>query len=293
MHAAFAGMLRARQLTASATLTLAAALWVMGALGMALHSARGLAQAWGQGGHMNVALQQELAPDRWLGVVEQLTRLPGVAAAQLVPPEEALRRFAARGPASQALVEGVQAELLPATVSVTPAGSVLDGAAQAHLVQQMQAVPGVHDVVYGEAQLARVRQIIRVLALLALALGGLFGLAMLLMVTNTIRLMIHGRQEEVRILSLVGATRWFVRLPFLIEGLTWGVMAGFFGGGGLWGMERLAQEPLRQAQSMLGSAAPLRLYSPAMLLGQVAAGALLGLLGSAWALHRYLDEDVH
>ena len=182
--------------------------------------------------------------------------------------------------------------MLPATVTVTPLASLVDGVAQASLARAMEAVPGVSDVIYGETQLARLRAIIRVLALIAIGLGGLFALAMVLMVTNTIRLMIFARQEEVRVLCLVGATAWFVRLPFLIEGLAWGIMAGGLGGAGLWGIERLAREPLQQAQHILGSGAPLRLYSPTMLGAQVAAGAVTGLLGSAWALHRYLDGDV-
>lgn len=292
LHTAVAGMARARQLTASATLTLASALLVMGALGMALQGARGLAQTWGRGGHMNVALADSLPAESWPGVVALLAALPGTAAAELVPPQEALRRFRARGPAAQALVEGVDALALPATVALTPQASMVDGAALGALAGRIEAVPGVVDVVYGEIQLARVRATIRVLALVAIALGGLFALAMVCMVTNTIRLMIYARQDEVRILTLVGATAWFVRLPFLIEGLAWGLMAGGLGGAGLWGIERLAREPLLQAEQILGAGVPLRLYSPAMLAAQLGAGALLGLVGSALALHRYLDADL-
>jgi cell division transport system permease protein len=292
VHAAAMGMARARSLTAASTITLAAALFVMGAFGMALHGARNLAHAWGQGGHISCAIALDVPQARWAALKDQVAALPGVAHAELITPEQALQAFAARGPEAAALVEGVAATALPASLRVQPQGSMMAQEAMAQLASQLRGMRGIEDVAYGELKLERVRAAIRALAMLALALGALFFVAMVFMVANTIRLMIYARQEEVRILRLVGATAWFVRAPFLLEGLTWGVMAGFLGGGALWGLDYAFAEHLHHAQQTLGQNAALHVFSGSMLMAQVATGAVLGLLGSFMALHRFLDEDV-
>jgi cell division transport system permease protein len=292
LHAAFAGMVRARALTLASTLTLAAALLVMGAFAMALHHGRNLARAWGHGGHISCAIASFVPEDSWPSVQDAVAALPGVQQVQLVPPEAAMAAFCAKGKAACALLEGVDPKLLPAALHVTPMASMVAEGAIDTLAQRMGAVTGVEDVAYGETKLSRVRAAMRTGALMALSLGALLCAAMVFMVSNTIRLMIYARQDEVRILRLVGATRWFVRAPFLIEGLTWGLCAGALGALGLWGVQRLFEEPLVQAQAILGYPGALSLFCWPLLLAQMATGALLGLMGSLLALHRFLDEDV-
>jgi len=292
LHAAGAGMVRARALTLASTLTLAAALFVMGAFAMALHHGRNLARAWGTGGHISCAIASFVPEQQWPRVKDALAALPGVQEVTLVPPEAAMAAFCARGKEACALVEGVDPKLLPAALHVTPVASMVAEGAIASLVQRMRAVTGVEDVAYGEAKLEQVRAAMRTAALMALTLAGLLCAAMVFMVSNTIRLMIYARQDEVRILRLVGATRWFVRAPFLIEGLTWGLCAGALGALGLFGVQRLFEEPLVQAQTILNYPGALSLFCWPLLLAQMAFGGLLGLTGSLLALHRFLDEDV-
>ncbi len=57
--------------------------------------------------------------------------------------------------------------------------------------------------------------------------GGLFSVAVLFIITNTIKLTIYSRRDEIEIFKLVGATDWFVKMPFLIEGAIQGVLSGF------------------------------------------------------------------
>jgi len=292
LQAAFAGMVRARALTLSSTLTLAAALFVMGAFAMALHHGRNLARAWGTGGHISCAIASFVPEDSWPSVKEALAALPGVQHVELVPPEAAVAAFCAKGKEACALMEGVDPKLLPAALHVTPMASMVAEGAIDSLVQRMRAVTGVEDVAYGETKLGQVRAAMRTGALMALSLGALLCAAMVFMVSNTIRLMIYARQDEVRILRLVGATRWFVRAPFLIEGLSWGLCAGGLGALGLWGVQRAFEEPLMRAQGILGYPGALSLFCWPLLGAQMAAGALMGLMGSLLALHHFLDEDV-
>lgn len=292
IHTAWAGLLRARTLTAMSTLTLAAALFVVGAFAMALGHGRDLMRAWGEGGHISCAIAPHVGEPRWPAVRDEVAALPGVRAVQLVSPAEALANYCARGKEACAVVEGVDPKLLPAALHITPVGTMVSDTAVAEVAQSVARIAGVEHVAYGAERLQEVRKLMRTGAWLALALLGMLSAAMVFMVCNTIRLMIYARQDEVRILRLVGATRWFVRAPFVIEGLTWGLCAGLLGALGLRGVDALFAEPLAHAQALLGHPHPLTLYAWPVAMVQLASGAALALLGTLLALHRFLDEDV-
>lgn len=299
VQAAWAGMVRARALTLASTFTLAAALFVVGAFAMALGHGRDLMRAWGEGGHISCAIAPFVGRDHWQALQADAQALPGVKEVRLVLPEQALQDFCARGPEACALVEGVDASLLPAALHITPCSSMITAGSQrsaagatAAVAAALAGLPGIEDIAYGAGRLQQVREAMRTCALLILSLGAMLCAAMVFMVSNTIRLMIYARQDEVRILRLVGATRWFVRAPFLLEGLTWGLSAGALGGLGLHGVDRLFAGALARAQTLLGHPGSLGLFSWSVLTVQLVVGALLGLGGSLLALHRFLDEDV-
>ena len=86
---------------------------------------------------------------------------------------------------------------------------------------------GVDEVQYSEEWLSRFEGLMRVVRLAGFIIGGLLCLGVLFIVTNTIKLTIYSRQEEIEIMKLVGATDWFVKIPFLIEGTIQGMVSGF------------------------------------------------------------------
>jgi cell division transport system permease protein len=87
-------------------------------------------------------------------------------------------------------------------------------------------VPGVSIARYPKQVTNRILSVARGVKIAALLVGALLVLACLTVVSTTIRLTIYARRREIRIMQLVGATQWFIRLPFLLEGLFHGVVGG-------------------------------------------------------------------
>jgi cell division transport system permease protein len=90
----------------------------------------------------------------------------------------------------------------------------------------LEKMEGVDEVQYSEQWVERFRGVIFVFRVASFIIGGLLCVAVLFIITNTIKLTIYSRRDEIDIYKLVGATDWFVKIPFLIEGAIQGIISG-------------------------------------------------------------------
>jgi len=122
----------------------------------------------------------------------------------------------------------------------------------------------------------------------------LFALAAILLTSTTVRLSIFARRREVEIMQLVGATNWFIRWPFVLEGFITGLVGSLVAALAVWGANVVVYNWIHQSKLdfLRPIKYPLIAQSGAWPLGLiptlVLVGAVLGALGSALALRRYL-----
>jgi cell division transport system permease protein len=108
-------------------------------------------------------------------------------------------------------------------------------------------------------------------------------------VANTIKLAVYARRDEIAIQRLVGATRWFVRTPFLIEGAAWGLFGGLLAALIMWVADLVVAPELSRAAAVVLGDLDVRLFAPDVAAAIVGLGVVLGLIGSALAVRRFLD----
>ncbi len=155
------------------------------------------------------------------------------------------------------------------------------------MAAQAQKIAGVAEVRYGEQVTEKLLTLARGTKISGLVIGLIMGAATLLIISTTIRLTIYARRREIRIMQLVGATNWFIRLPFVLEGLLQGLTGAVIAIAVLLPAYSYAQGYIDKNLEFISL-----IYSPGALalfaLGLAASGIVFGALGSAISLRRYL-----
>ena len=215
------------------------------------------------------------------GLDDQLAEMSDIAEVTYISPQQALEEFKQASGFGQAL-QYLEENPLPPVFLVEPKlaqHSAVDKTSE--LVRELQKLPLVEDVQIDMLWLQRLRNLTDLGQKIALALAGILGVGVLLIIGNTIRLAIHSRRDEIVIIKLVGGTDAYVRRPFLYAGLLLGLFGALISSliltaGILW----LGQS-IDSLSQLYSSQYALRGPGPSGVAGLFATGGLLG-IGGAW-----------
>jgi cell division transport system permease protein len=148
--------------------------------------------------------------------------------------------------------------------------------------------PIVQDVFDRQQESQQIEQVTSALKIVLTVITGLLIIASLMLVGNTIRLSIYTRRREVEVMRLVGATRWFIRWPFMIEGVVVGFAGGLVAILILWLGKITIVDPLSDTFSFLAAQNNSTLSFPALVAILFAAAVLVSAIGSGITLRRFL-----
>jgi cell division transport system permease protein len=162
-----------------------------------------------------------------------------------------------------------------------------DDARVKDLANRIGLMSGVEEVEYGQTFVESMMIVVQVITAVGVGLIVITGIVVLYIIVNTIRLTVFARRKEIEIMKLVGATDWFIRWPFMIEGIMIGV------GGALVSMILLSKgyHLLAQYVKKLAPFIPLldeRLINSGMLIILSVAGFIFGALGSVLSIKKFL-----
>lgn len=183
------------------------------------------------------------------------------------------------------LLDGLKENPLPASLEIILSRDEIDDSLPYELKKKLEGIEHVDEVQYSQEWIDRIQAVMGVIEIVGLVFGGLLFLAALFIVTNTIKLTIYSRKDEIEILKLVGATNGFVKAPFLIEGS----IQGFLGGSVAMGILFLGHILVTNKVDLrIGfGALDLVFLSPEFILLLVATSVIAGLIGSTVSLGRF------
>jgi cell division transport system permease protein len=247
------------------------------------------AENWSERVQVTVYFDHELTAQEQSVLRGRITAIPGVSRINYVSRDEALKRFKARLRGQETLLEGVRSDILPTSFEIALKRSSRDTRSVEVFVSSLKRISGISEVQYGEEWVRRFNTFLNFMRLVGALLGGFLIIAVVFIVSNTIKLTIYARRDELEVMALVGATRFFIKAPFLIEGLVQG------GAGALIAVSLLFclyEGFLHNAGSFLtfNPATAGLAFLPLEYTGGIAmAGVLLGLVGSLTSLKRFIN----
>ncbi|MBC7962786.1 MAG: ABC transporter permease [Steroidobacteraceae bacterium] len=270
-----------------ATITLA--LLIVSLFLLVFVNLEGAAENWSERVQVTVYFDKELTAPEQSVLHDKILSLPGASRVSYVSRDEALKRFKSRLRGQETLLEGVRPEVLPTSFEIALKRANRDTLGVENFVAALKLVPGISEVQYGEEWVRRFNSFLNFMRLLGGLLGGFLIIAVVFIVSNTIKLTIYARRDELDVMSLVGATRFFIKAPFLIEGLIQGMAGSIIAITLLYG---LYEGFLYNAGSFLTFnpvSSGLEFLPMEYIGGLFLAGAMLGFVGSLTSLKRFIN----
>jgi cell division transport system permease protein len=278
---------RNRLATLMTTLVIGIALALPAGLYLLLANLDRLSGTWGAQASLSVFLKDGVTNEKAAGIAGEVRAWPEVASVTLITPEQALKEFSRRSGFADVLA-ALDENPLPVVLVVIPSVNHTEPAASAALQQRLRQLPEADLVQLDLKWVERLAAILDIARRAVLLISTLLGLAVLLMVGNTIRLEIQNRRQEIMVTKLIGATNGFVQRPFLYSGLWYGLL----GGAVAWAVVELGfyllQAPVRRLVGLYEGHFQLQTLSWQLLLVLLGGGVILGLLGSWLAVSRHL-----
>jgi cell division transport system permease protein len=274
-------------MTLAAILTMFVSLTLLASAQLMRQATNKAAVQWKGGVELSIFLNANATDNERDAVAHELQIMQGVKTVRFVDKPHAYQEFKSMFANTPDLVSSVSAPDMPPSFRVVPVRAE-DVTA---IGDQFKNQAGVRDVVYAKEIISSLLKDFHTKhnALVVLALVVFLGATAL--IVNTIQLAIFARRREIAVMKLVGATNWFIRIPFMIEGLIDGIIGAAlaFGLTYLW----------RQTIASFVSSSPLvgdkvgglyvtgteAVYTGILVL---AVGAVVGALGSAFAVRRFL-----
>ena len=265
--------------------TVAVSLLVLGMFLMIFLNTNNLAQYLESQVQVSVYMQDSATDKELAAVKEKLTKMPGVVKVTQVSKQQALERFKKR--------LGDQEQLLNSLGKDNPFPNSFEVQVDSPerikvLTPQLGQLPKVETAKFGQEVVEHLFQLTKILRFGGILLVVFLAMATLFIISNTIRLTVFARRKEVIIMKYVGATDWFIRWPFLLEGMT----LGFFGAVVAFILINSIYSGLLERIHATLAFLPLLPTSPLLLyvdLFLLVAGTGIGALGSYISLRKFLQ----
>jgi cell division transport system permease protein len=244
--------------------------------------------AWDSGASISLFLKQKVSDRQAVSLARVLRLHQRIEDVELITREAALEEFQQLSGYADAL-EALDSNPLPAVLIVQPKTEYTTAESAQLLVRELKLLPET-EIVQLDLQWVQRLQAITVIAQRAVVvLATLLGMAVLLIVGNTIRLEIQNRHAEIEITKLIGATNAFIRRPFLYTGFWYGLFGGIIALLLVAIAITLLSGPIANLANLYESSFDLAAFDFLTIVSLLLGSSMLGLAGAWLAVARHLS----
>jgi len=277
------GLLRGRALTLAAVAVIGVTFSVAALALLAAENLANAVRAWAQPGVIRVYLNETATPADAAVLAARVATDPRVASAEAISPDEIRTRFGDMFPEMKTLTGPFAASPFPPEVELTMVPQATQ-AVRLDLVETLKEYQAVAAVLTDDLWADQLLDASLWIRRVGQTAGFFFSLVAALVVAGIIRISLAGRQDEIDIMTVVGAPRAFIAGPFVVEG----VLLGAAGGGVAIALAWLFVRAAAWTGQPLAGGAAVSFLPPAQAASIMAAAALAGAVAAAWTAGRAL-----
>jgi cell division transport system permease protein len=276
-------------LTLASVLTVAVSLSLVGSALLIRQGVQNATQRWNNGIEFIVFMNPDVSAEQDAAVRSDLEESPQVDEFTYIDKDQAFEEFQDLFADTPGMVESVTPDILPPSYRVVPRDT--DAAAIQALGETFESKPGVREVVFAAETVKTFQRLSRILSYAILGVAIVLALASLMLILNTIRMAMFARRREIQVMKLVGATNWFIRIPFMVEGLIQGLLGAVIAVGAVVGLNVVFNRQLDNADDLVLLQGIVVDNSSVMWISVLVlgVGCFIGAVGSAFAVSRFLD----
>lgn len=280
----YSGFKRAKLATAASVITISISLLLVGLfLIVSLNTSRIISLIENKV-EIEAFLQEPITKNQINDIQKSILFTPGVDSVQFISKEEAALIF------KQDFGEDIYSVLdfnpLPPSFKISLKDHYKKTEHASRVVESIRSIKGVDEVAYRKELIDFLEKRTLLLNIIGLVVGIIFGVSAIFLVANTIRLAIYSKRKIIQTMKLVGATKWFIRTPFLLEGILQGILGGIFSAIMLWVVIFFTSQWLTAELSEFLKI-DFSLYLTLALMGGV-----LGFIGSIISVRRFISQSV-
>ncbi|MBI5408932.1 MAG: ABC transporter permease [Nitrospirae bacterium] len=273
---------REKWLNLLAVLSVSIGLSILGAFVIITLNLDSVLHRWSKSFGMVVYMNRELSREREDALEKYFKQDADVAGVKYISKEQALKEVRQVLGSNALIVDGVEENPLPSSFELTLKSELLEPAVVKNKAAQIKMMSGVEEIQYGEKWLSSLNTVSGAMKLGAVFLGfGIFT-AVTFITYSTIKIFFYRRRDEIETLKLLGATRSFIRIPFMIEAFFIGFIGGVIGALATYGAYSFASLRIVEFMpAMKTNIAPMPLSAYALI---PFCGAVMSIIGSLVAV---------
>jgi cell division transport system permease protein len=275
-------------LTIATIVAIGVSLSLLGSALLMREGVQNLSTRWEEGVAVIVFVNRNITEEERDALVQAMERDRDVSNVEYFDEDESRAEFERLFRRNQAMLDRVEAnpDLVPTSYRVTP--STTDAQAIEDMTARFAEQPGVLRATSAIEGVRTIRRVTNFAQNGILVVALIMLVAALLLILNTIRMAMFARRREIEVMKLVGATNWFIRIPFMFEGVVQGLVGSSFALTTVFFLDKFMEEVGSDMNNILFGFVASSGEAIFVMVMMVVLGMIIGAVGSGWAVSRFL-----
>jgi cell division transport system permease protein len=270
--------------------TMTMTLFVFGAFMLLQENLQNLLKGWGDQIQINAYLDKNLSASDTETLLDRIRGFPEVQRVRYISQQEAWKEFKTALGAQSGILEGLPDDVLPASLEIALKSGFRDAPLVEDSAARLKKEKGITLVEYPQEWVDRLSLLVLAVQWAKWILGGVLFMVTFFIVGSTIKLAILARKDEIEMMQLFGASEEMIQAPFVVEGMTQGIVGGLLSVLCLWFLFDSLRDQIPNAIGLVGPFTQIQFLNVRSMALILAIGWLLGAAGSLFSLRRFVKS---